>query len=76
MNAAVKPLCAEAIRRYADEIADEFAYDLETLAMEIEEDADLYDEGVDTARAVAAELRRRSAAGVRKWPGSNCYHLN
>jgi hypothetical protein len=74
MNAAGKPLSAEAIRRYADEIVDEFACDnLETLAMKMEAGADAYDEGADTARAIAAELRRRSAAGVRKWPGSNGY---
>ena len=69
MNPAEIPLCAEAIRRHADEIVDEFANDdLETLAMLIEEDADAYEEGADTARAIGAELRRRSAAGVRKWP--------
>ena len=43
--------------------------DLMTLAAEIEEDAGFYDEGADTDLAVAAELRRRAAAGVRKWPG-------
>jgi hypothetical protein len=77
MNPDEKSLSAEAIRRHADEVVDEFPYDnLETLAMQIEEDADAYEEGADTARAIAAELRRRAAAGVRKWPGPTGYCLN
>ena len=70
MNGAGKPSFAEVIRRHADEIVDEFPHDdLMTLAAEIEEDVGFYDEGADTDLAVAAELRRRAAAGVRKWPG-------
>jgi hypothetical protein len=77
MYPAEKPLRAEAIRDHADEIVDEFPNDdLETLAMLIEKAADAYEEGAHTARAIAAELRRRSAAGVRKWPGSNGYSLS
>ena len=61
---------AEAIQRSADEVVDAFPRDdLVTLAVEIEEDVGHYDEGVDTDLAVAAELRRRAAAGVRKWSG-------
>jgi hypothetical protein len=69
MNGAGKSSLAEAIHRYADEVVDEYAHDdLVTLAREIEEDVGFYDEGADTARSIAAELRRRAAAGVRKWP--------
>jgi hypothetical protein len=77
MNPAEKSVCAESIRRHADEIVDEFPNDdLETLAMLAEEDADAYEEGSDTARAIGAELRRRSAAGVRKWPGPTGHLLS
>ena len=69
MSGAEKPSFAEAIRRYADEVVDEYPHDdLVTLAIEIEEDAGFYDEGAGTDLAIAAELRRRAAAGVRKWP--------
>ena len=68
MNGAGKLSLAEAIHRYADEVVDEYEHDdLVTLATEIEEDVGFY-EGADTARSIAAELRRRAAAGVRKWP--------
>ena len=70
MNPTAKPSFAEAIRRYADELVDEYPHDdLVTLATEIEEDVGFYDEGEDTDLAIAAELRRRATAGVRKWPG-------
>jgi hypothetical protein len=69
MNSTGKSSFADAIQRYADEVVDEFAHDdLVTLATEIEEDIGVYDEGADTARSIAVELRRRAAAGVRKWP--------
>ena len=68
MNGAGKSL-AEAIQRYADQVADEFADDdLMILAAVLEEGVGFYDEGADTDLAIAAELRRRAAAGVRKWP--------
>ena len=68
MNGAGRSL-AEAIQRYADEVVDEFArVDLMTLAAVMEEGVGFYDEGVDTDLAIAAELRMRAAAGVRKWP--------
>jgi hypothetical protein len=60
----------EAIRRHADEVVDEFPDDdLQMLAGELESDADAYEEGSQTAHAIAAELRRRAAAGLRKWSG-------
>ena len=69
MDGAGKPSFAEVIRRYADEVVDEFAHDdLVALATEIEQDVGVYDEEADTARSIAVELRRRAAAGVRKWP--------
>jgi hypothetical protein len=57
------------IRQQADAVVDEYPDDaLEVLAADLEADpAD--EEGLQTALAVAAELRRRAAAGVRKWPG-------
>jgi dihydropteroate synthase len=68
MNDAAKSL-AEAIRRYADQVVDEFADDdLLILAALLEEGVGFYDEEADTDLAIAAELRRRAAAGVRKWP--------
>jgi D-serine deaminase-like pyridoxal phosphate-dependent protein len=69
MSDAGKSSFAEAIQRYADEVVDEFPHDdLVTLAAVIEEDVGFHDEGADTDQAIAAELRRRAAAGVRKWP--------
>jgi hypothetical protein len=69
MSGAVNPPSAETIRRYADEVVDLYPrLDLGTLAAEIEGKIGLHDEVGDIARAVAAELRRRAAAGVRKWP--------
>jgi hypothetical protein len=68
MDGAGKSL-AEAIQRYADQVVDEFADDdLVILAAVLEEGVGFYDEGADTDLAIAAELRRRAAAGVRKWP--------
>lgn len=68
MNDAGKSL-TEAIQRYADEVVDEFAHDdLMVLAAVMEGGVGFYDEGADTDLAIAAELRRRAAAGVRKWP--------
>jgi hypothetical protein len=69
VSSAGKPPFAERIRRYADEVVDEYPDDdPATLATEIEEDIDFYDEVARTDLAIAAELRRRAAAGVRKWP--------
>ena len=69
MNDAAKSSFADAVQRYADEVVDEFAHDdLVALATEIEQDVGVYDEEADTARSIAVELRRRAAAGVRKWP--------
>jgi hypothetical protein len=58
----------EIIRRQADLIVDHYPDEsLENLAADVEGDtAD--QEGLPIARAIAAELRRRAAAGVRKWP--------
>ena len=66
---AERPTFAEAVRRYADEVVDEFPHeDLAALAAEIEQEVGASDPGSDTDLAIAAELRRRAAAGVRKWP--------
>jgi hypothetical protein len=57
------------IQQQADAVVDEYPDDaLKVLATDLEADpAD--DEGFQTALAVAAELRLRASAGVRKWPG-------
>jgi hypothetical protein len=69
MNGSDNPSFAEAVRRYADHVVDEYPHDdLLTLAREIEEDAGFYDDEAGTDLAIAAELRRRAAAGIRKWP--------
>ena len=69
MNPAGKPSQADMIRRQADRIVDEYPDQaLEVLAADLESDTD-DEEGLETAMAIAAELRRRAAAGVRKWPG-------
>ena len=53
----------------ADEIVDEFSdAELASLAAGLEAKPDAYDDGPEMALAVAAELRRRAFAGVRKWP--------
>jgi hypothetical protein len=53
---------------HADEIVDEFAAcDPAYLAAVLETDSDDRENPSQTTSAVAAELRRRSAAGVRKW---------
>jgi hypothetical protein len=60
------------IRRHADRPVDQFPDDpLEILAADLEVEAsDTYkDEAFETALATAAELRRRAAAGIRKWMG-------
>jgi hypothetical protein len=59
----------ELIRRQADRLVDEYPDDaLEKLAAELESDS-LDNEGLEAARAIATELRRRAVAGVRKWRG-------
>jgi hypothetical protein len=69
MNDAGKSSFADAIHRYADEVVDEFARDdLVILAAAMEGGVGFYDEGADTDLAIAAEFRKRAAAGVRKWP--------
>ena len=72
MNPAKQPASADVIRREADRLVDEFPDDpLEVLAADLEiEASDSYeDEAFETALAIAAELRRRANAGVRKWTG-------
>lgn len=39
------------------------------LADELERSAANYDDGAEMAALIAAELRRRAAAGIRFWPG-------
>jgi hypothetical protein len=61
---------AAEVRREADEIATEYEdSSLDALADELDRKADAYDGGPESAAAVASELRRRAAAGVRVWPG-------
>jgi hypothetical protein len=70
VNPAKQPASADVIRRDADRLVDEFPDDpLDTLAADLEiEASDTYeDQAFETALAIAAELRRRAAAGVRKW---------
>ena len=72
MNPAKRPSSADAIRREADRIVDEFPEEtLDVLATNLEiEASDTYDDAAfETALAIAAELRRRAASGVRKWRG-------
>jgi hypothetical protein len=70
MNPSRKASEADMVRRQADGVVDAFPDDaLTILAAELELDADAYEEGREAALAIAAELRRRSTAGVRKWPG-------
>ena len=58
------------VRYEADEIASEYKdADLISWVGELERKADVYDGGPEMALQVAAELRRRAAAGVRHWPG-------
>jgi hypothetical protein len=60
---------ADMVRHQADKVVDEFPDDaLEILAADLESDTE-HREGLATALAIATELRRRAAAGVRKWPG-------
>jgi hypothetical protein len=60
---------ADMIRHQADRIVDEFPDEaLGVLAADLESDTE--DQvGLATALAIATELRRRAAAGIRKWPG-------
>jgi hypothetical protein len=68
MNPAKAPSHAEMVRREADKIVDEFPDEsLEILAADLESNNE-DQEGLEMAREVAAELRMRAAAGVRKWP--------
>jgi hypothetical protein len=72
VNPAKQPAPADVIRRQADRLVDDFPDDpLEIIAADLENEAsDTYEDAAfETALAVAAELRRRSAAGVRKWTG-------
>ena len=56
------------IQKQADEIVDEFPdASLESLASALETDAMTRNETAATALALAMELRKRDAAGVRKW---------
>lgn len=58
------------VRCEADDIVDQYEdADLSALADELERKADVCDQGGEMAFAVAAELRRRAAAGIRHWPG-------
>ena len=59
---------ADMVRHEADKLVDEFPDDaLGVLAAVLESDTE-DQEGLATALAIATELRRRAAAGVRKWP--------
>ena len=61
----------EIIEISADLIVGEYPDEaLEKLAADVER-ATANQEGLPIGRAVAAELRRRAAAGVRRWPGPN-----
>jgi hypothetical protein len=72
MNSPNPTSLPEIIQRSADLIVDEYPDEvLENLAADVESDT-ANQEGLPIARAVAAELRRRAAAGVRKWPGPKC----
>jgi hypothetical protein len=60
---------SEIVRRQADLIVDEYPGEaLENLAADVESDT-AAQEGLAIARAIAVELRKRAAAGVRKWRG-------
>ena len=60
---------ADMIRHLADKLVDEFPDDgLAILAADLESDTE-HQEGLATALAIATELRRRAAAGLRKWHG-------
>ena len=53
----------------ADDLVDEFSdAELTYLAAGLEAQSDAFDDEQEMAFAVAAELRRRAMAGVRKWP--------
>ena len=69
MDPAGNPSQADMIRRQADRIVDEYPdEELEILAADLENDTE-DQEGLATALAIGTELRRRAAAGVRKWRG-------
>jgi hypothetical protein len=56
------------VRRHADRVVDEYPDDaLEELATDLENDREDKN-GLPIVLATATELRRRAAAGVRKWP--------
>ena len=70
MTPAEQLVPGDVIRREADRVVDEFPNDaLEILAADLV-GAPYEQEGIDIAVAIAAELLRRSAAGVRKWPAT------
>jgi len=71
MNLAEKPWHADVVRRKADRIVDEFPMDaLEVLATDMVSSS-YNEDGLDIAVEIAAELLKRAAAGVRKWPTSS-----
>ena len=56
------------VRRQADRLVDGFPHDaLDRLADDLESDQSEC-EGLAIGLLIATELRRRAAAGVRKWP--------
>ena len=66
----------DTIQKQADAIVDEFPdASLESLATDLETDAKTHIESAATALALAMELRKRDAAGVRKWHGQRLGHL-
>ena len=69
MDPAGNPSQADMIRHQADRIVDEYPdEDLEILAADLESGTD-NEQGLEATRAIATELRRRAASGVRKWRG-------
>ena len=57
------------IRAEADALLNDMPdMDILAAATELEAKAGVYDGGAQTACKIAAELRRRAAAGVRFWP--------
>ncbi len=68
---------AKAARREADAVAEQcLTTPLSIIATGIEAHPQAYFADVELALAVAAELRRRDAAGIRHWPRPKLVHDN